>query len=1266
MNSTLNKRLGTDPFTGSGLPSVTNLKKQSGATTACILALQVLLCCLAGEAEAIITQTPPTAVTLGASGTNDDAVLNGVVNPNGSSTVAWFEWRADLASSNTTQATDVGNGTSNVPFSVALSGLTAGVAYDYQIVASNSVGTATGQKDIFQLPRIILNGTNPLTNECHARFIDPGARATAAPLAVGGGYGYSMALKYDGTVAAWGNSGDEANHVPAALSNVVAIAAGEFHCLALKDDGMVVGWGDGIWGDTTPPNDVSNTVAIAAGSDYGLALNRNGTVFGWGDNSFGKTNVPQDLSNVVAIAGGNYHALALKSNGRVVGWGDNSFGKINIPADLSNVVAIAAGWEESLAIKSDGTVVGWGATCLPSGLSNVVSVTAGAGFGLAMKSDGTVIGWGDDSNGQISGITSLTNVVVIAAGMSHSLAVTGDGRLVVAGWNEYGQTSVPINFGGDVAASGFVDYNNPGTYTLTYAANNSLGGAATATRTVIVVDRTPPQLTLLGANPLIMPVNTTFIDPGATARDACAGDLTGSILVAGNVNNTVLGTNLLTYWVTDYSGNTTNRTRTVITVVGPPFVTTLTADGSNHNATLSATINPNGGSTTAWFEWGTNILYGNATTPAAVGNGLTNMTLIFTLSGLTPGIPYHWRIVATNSAGRSNGRDATFQNLPAIVQAPAVMLSGANPLTTECHTPFVDPGDAIITPLSAIAAGQNYSLALTTDGTVGAWGSTTTIPPGLNNVKAIAAGYSHSLALKTDGTVVGWGDNSYGETDIPAGLNNVVSVSAGWGFSLALKLDGTVVGWGLGATNPPAYDGLYFGQATVPHGLSNVVAIAAGFESSLALKSDGTVASWGTPQPWHGIYPDFGGIVLPDNLNQVVAIATGDDFGLALKSDGTVVGVGYSGEGQATVPAGLSNVVAIAAGFYHSLALKNDGAVVGGGNNFYGEAIPPASLKNVVAIAAGAYHSLALKSDGTVVGWGMGFYGETDITTSGTNLVTRIPGVGFVNANDPGRYTLTYRRTNSTGQTASVTRTVVVVDTTPPNLDCPANLTVEFAAEKGAITAFSPKATDLCDSSVNIKSFPASGSWFPIGTTTVLVRASDFYRNAATCSFQVTVLGAQGVISNLVLQLLALRGNVTNQLTYADLNGAISDLQQSLSPALWIDQAHLDPTNGGTAYNKDTAATRYLLKLIKDSHGTIPSAVMLGAIHRILKTDWLLSSVAIGDATKRGGNSTAIAKAKDLLAQGNAAGIQSQYLAAIGYYQNAWSLAIRQSGHNGK
>ena len=117
---------------------------------------------------------------------------------------------------------------------------------------------------------------------------------------------------------------------------------------------------------------------------------------------------------------------------------------------------------------------------------------------------------------------------------------------------------------GDFAAtaSGVVDVNTPGSYTLTYNASDTSGNPAIAvTRTVNVVDTIAPVITLNGANPMTVECHTSFTDPGATALDSCAGNR--PVTVTGNVNVNVPGVYTLTYMASDNSGHTTTATRTV-------------------------------------------------------------------------------------------------------------------------------------------------------------------------------------------------------------------------------------------------------------------------------------------------------------------------------------------------------------------------------------------------------------------------------------------------------------------------------------------------------------------------------------------------------------------------------------------------------------------------------------------------------------------------------------------------------------------------------
>ncbi len=86
-----------------------------------------------------------------------------------------------------------------------------------------------------------------------------------------------------------------------------------------------------------------------------------------------------------------------------------------------------------------------------------------------------------------------------------------------------------------------------------------------------------------------------------------------------------------------------------------------------------------------------------------------------------------------------------------------------------------------------------------TPGTVISWGEQVIpyVQPG-TRYQAIAGGDVHSLALTSDGTVVAWGLNVLGESTVPADLTGVVAIAAAGSRSLALRSDGTVVAWGAG------------------------------------------------------------------------------------------------------------------------------------------------------------------------------------------------------------------------------------------------------------------------------------------------------------------------------------------------------------------------------------------------------------------------------------------------------------------------------------
>ena len=267
--------------------------------------------------------------------------------------------------------------------------------------------------------------------------------------------GHSLAVKADGTVWAWGSNdaGELGNgkqfigsNVPvkaSKLTNVVAVAAGAYFSLALKGDGRVWAWGaneegrlgNGSFDGSDVPVAVSNltgVVGIAIGVVHGLAVKSDGTVWVWGDNEGGQLgigtdvpfiNVPITVSNlppVRAVAGGRNHSMALASDGRVWTWGWNGDGQLGNGTNSDSIAPVRV-----------------------SDLNDVITLASGNYHNVALKRNGTVWGWGWGERGQLGHgksastnvpveVSNLTGAVAIGGGLNLSLAALEDGIPSVA------------------------------------------------------------------------------------------------------------------------------------------------------------------------------------------------------------------------------------------------------------------------------------------------------------------------------------------------------------------------------------------------------------------------------------------------------------------------------------------------------------------------------------------------------------------------------------------------------------------------------------------------------------------------------------------------------------------------------------------------------------------------------------------------------------------------------------------------------------------
>lgn len=104
----------------------------------------------------------------------------------------------------------------------------------------------------------------------------------------------------------------------------------------------------------------------------------------------------------------------------------------------------------------------------------------------------------------------------------------------------------------------------------------------------------------------------------------------------------------------------------------PPAVSTGPAsEVSPDTATLSGTIDPQGAQTAYTFEYGTTAAYGSQIFGEAdPEQGVQTVTLA--LQSLLPGTTYHYRLLASNSGGSTDGVDQTFTTpgIPSPIVAP--------------------------------------------------------------------------------------------------------------------------------------------------------------------------------------------------------------------------------------------------------------------------------------------------------------------------------------------------------------------------------------------------------------------------------------------------------------------------------------------------------------------------------------------------------------------------------------------------------------------
>jgi len=212
----------------------------------------------------------------------------------------------------------------------------------------------------------------------------------------------------------------------------------------------------------------------------------------------------------------------------------------------------------------------------------------------------------------------------------------------------------------------------------------------------------------------------------------------------------------------------------------PAATTSVATNVTATSATLRGSVNPNGGATTAYFEYGLTASYGSVSSSVNVGNGTNSAPVSINVSNLLNGTNYHFRIVANNSHGTRTGSDMNFPTLSGIPTATTGKPTDAGATTIRLNGSVV-PNGANASAWFEWGPTTNYG-NITAVQALGGGTTTTHFSQVVTRLVTAAIYHYRAVAMTSFGTNYG-ADVLFppGFSDISAGLPGIWRGSASWG-----------------------------------------------------------------------------------------------------------------------------------------------------------------------------------------------------------------------------------------------------------------------------------------------------------------------------------------------------------------------------------------------------------------------------------------------------------------------------------------------------